>query len=118
VCIGYRISASFYRRGARALFNVTPAYVFLVVQQEPPHLCSLVGMDPANLAFGDEQVEQGLREWRRCVAADHWPAYPTRVCYPEVPAWEVARWQERMGITDEQGIPYDISKLFPRKEAA
>lgn len=115
--MGYRISASMYRRGAMKLFGTLPDYIFLVVEQEPPHLCSMVGMDPPNLAFGDEQVEEGLRQWRKCIAANHWPAYPTRVCYPEVPAWEVARWQERMGIVDQQGIPYDVSKLFERSEA-
>lgn len=115
--MGYRISASFYRRGAKALFGTLPDYVFLVVEQEPPHLCSLVGMDPANIAFGDEQVEQGISEWRRCVAANHFPAYPARVCYPEVAAWEVARWADRYGNADLQGIPYDVAKLFQKRES-
>lgn len=116
--MGYRVSAAFYRRGCETLFGVSPAYVFLVIEQDPPHLCSLVGVDPANLSFGAEQVEHGLRAWRRCLASNAWPAYPTRVCYPELNEWELARWQERQGITDAQGIPYDVSKLFRKTEAA
>jgi len=114
--MGYRITASTYRRGAKALFGTLPDYIFLVVEQEPPHLCSMIGMDPENIAFGDEQVEQGISQWRRCVAENRWPAYPLKVCYPEVQAWEVSRWQERQGI-GERGIPYDVSKLFERTDA-
>lgn len=116
--MGYRISASFYRRGCEALFGTSPDYVFFVIEQEPPHLCSLVGVDPANFAFGAEQVEHGLRTWRKCLATNTWPAYPSRICYPELNAWELARWQERQGLTDAQGIPYDVSRLFEKKEVA
>lgn len=114
--MGYRISASFYRRGAHALFHIDTQYVFLVVEQEPPHLCSLVGVDPTGYAMADEQVAYALKEWRRCVSANHWPAYANRVCYPEVSPWEQARWLEKQGIGAD-GIPYDISKLFEKRVA-
>lgn len=114
--MGYRISAAFYRRGAEWLFGTLPDYVFLVVEQDPPHLCSLVGVDPQGFEFGGEQVSFGLREWAHCVASGRWPAYPTRVCYPVLNAWELARWQERQGLGPD-GIPYDISKLFERNAA-
>lgn len=115
--MGYRISAAMYRRGCGVLFDTSPDYVFLVVEQEPPHLCSLVGVDPPGFALGGEQVEAGLREWARCVASGKFPAYPTRVCYPELMPWEQARWQEKQGIGPD-GIPYDISKLFEKRETA
>lgn len=111
--MGFRISASFYRRGCRELFNTSPDYVFLVIEQNAPYLCSLVGVDPQQLALGDEQVEAGLREWRKCVADDIWPAYANRVCYPEVRAHEVAWWQERQA---QHGHPYDIEHLFERTD--
>jgi PDDEXK-like domain of unknown function (DUF3799) len=93
--MGYRISAAFYRRGCEAMFATSPDYVFLVVEQEPPHLCSLVGVDPAGFELGAGQVETGLRQWRQCVKSGRWPAYPTRVCYPELMPWEQARWEAR-----------------------
>jgi hypothetical protein len=112
--MGYRITASFYRRGGQRLFLISPDYVFLVVEQDPPHLCSLVGVDPQNLVLGDDQVEAALATTRQCLATGDWWAYPRRVCYPDVQAYEIARWQERQAV---QGIPYDYAKLFP-KEAA
>ncbi len=114
--MGYRVSAAMYRRGARAVFGTEPDYIFLVVEQEPPHLCSLVGVDPAGFALGVEQVEYGLREWRRCVAANTWPAYAPRVYYPELMPYEVARWQEQQ-ISAWGGGPLDYAKLTQREAA-
>ena len=115
--MGYYISAAWYRRGIAALTGVTPDYVFLCQETEAPYLCSLVGVDPAGLALGEEKCMAGLKQWERCVRDGHWPAYPNRVTYPELAPWESTRWAERQGV-DEHGIPYDISKLFERKETA
>jgi hypothetical protein len=108
--MGYYTGAAFYRRGVQALFGVCPDYVFLVVETEPPYLCSLVGVDPVAIDLGTEKIDRGLKEWRKCVARNRWDGYPTQITYPELPAWEVAAWAERLG--GEPGIPYDIAKLF------
>lgn len=109
--MGYYMSAAFYRRGSMALWETQPDYVFLVVETAAPYLCSLVGVDPAGLELGAEKVEVGLREWARCIKSDSWPGYPAKVAYPEIPAWEQARWLERQGL-DAQGIPYDPKILY------
>jgi hypothetical protein len=93
--MGYATSAAFYRRGVRAAFGVECDYVFLVVEQEPPYLCSLVGLDPAWKAYGDAVVRQGLAAWRKCLARDEWPSYPSRAAYPEMPGWMAAQIEER-----------------------
>ena len=95
VRMGYYVSAAFYRRGIESLFNVSPDYVFLVVETEPPYLCSLVGMDPRAFDIGGQKVSLGLAEWERCVKANDWPSYPRVVCYPELPAWIEAEMLER-----------------------
>lgn len=111
VNMGYYLSAAWYRRGVRALTGKDPSYVFLCGELDPPFLHSLIGVDPAGLELGDEKIGSGLREWQRCAAANHWPAYPNRVAYPEIPAWERARWDEKNGV-DEHGIPYDLARLW------
>jgi hypothetical protein len=100
VGMGYYLSAAFYARGVRALYGVETEYVFLVVECEPPYLCSLVGVDPAMRALADAKVETGLAQWRRCVERGHWPAYAPRVYYPELPAYEAAKWEEREAAGD------------------
>lgn len=114
--MGYWITAAMYRRGCQRTFGTSPDYIFLVVGQNDPHLCSLVGVDPAGFEHGASQVERGLRTWRECVERGWWPGYPQRVCYPEVKPWEFAEEQERAGIAPD-GVPYDIEKLYERRAA-
>ena len=108
--LGYYVSASWYRRGVRALTGVDPTYVFLAQETDAPYLCSLVGVDPAGLALGDEKCGAGLRRWQECIRTNTWPAYPARVCYPELPVWERNRWDEQALSASERG---DWRVLFP-----
>lgn len=89
-----RITPALYRRGCQAVFGPVPEYKFLVIEQSPPYLCSLVGVDPAGLELGDAKVETGLRTWARCVQENRWPGYPNRTAYPETPGWAIAQWEE------------------------
>jgi hypothetical protein len=98
VRMGYYMSAAFYRIGIEATFGVSPAYVFLVQEQDPPYLCSLVGVDPHAFELGESKVAHGLDIWQRCMATGKWPGYTARVVYPEIPAWEQAAWEERQEI--------------------
>lgn len=115
--LGYWISASWYRRGCQRVFGQAPEYRFLVIQQDSPHLCSLVGVDPAGFDHGGMQVEYGLRVWRDCMARSYWPGYPARTVFPEVMPWDLARAQEQYGV-DESGIPYDPAVLYGEREPA
>lgn len=105
------MGAAWYRRGVRAVTGVEPDYVFLVGERALPYLHSLPGVLPADLALGDEKVGHGLREWQKCDRAGHWPGYPNRVTYAEVPVWHRLQWDERNGV-DSHGIPYDPAKLW------
>lgn len=108
------VSAAFYRQGASAAFGTDIGYFFLVCEQNPPYLCSIVGTDPHAFALGDDKVSAGLGIWNSCAKNNYFPAYPNRVCYPEIKPWVDARWEERqsgiMGLDH-----YDV--LFGRKSA-
>lgn len=107
---GAFVGAAFYRRGVRVVTGVTPSYLYLVTESEPPYLSSLIGLDPRAVELGDQRIVTALREWRWCQQAARWPAYPTRACYPEVPPWIEARYLEQ----EVSGFPYDPAKLFER----
>ena len=112
--LGYGFGAAWYRRGVRALTGVTPDFVFLAQETSAPFLCSMPGLDPARVAYDDERVEVGLNLWRQCLRTGQWDGYANRVVYPELPQWELAKWQERQAET--HAIPYDVSKLFERSK--
>lgn len=115
VNMGYYIGAAWYRRGVKAVCGVETSYVWLCQESDPPYFCSLIGLDPHGFELGGQKVSAGLKMWQQGVRTGVWPAYPNRVCYPEIPAWEDARWMEKQQDCDEHGIPYDISKLFSRE---
>lgn len=116
VNMAHYVGAAWYRRGVHAVCGVEPAYVYLAQEVDPPHLCSLIGVDPAAFALGDEKIATALKLWAACVERDSWPAYPNRVCYPALPPWEATRWEERQ-IDQFAGYPYDPAVLF-KKDAA
>jgi hypothetical protein len=96
VGMDYYISAAWYRRGIKAATGVKRCdYLFLAQEDEPPYLCSLIGVNPELIEIGDKMVENALALWQHCVAVGRWPAYPTRACYPDTPAYLIARWMEQ-----------------------
>lgn len=107
---GY-MRAAFYRRGVQMTQQAAPCYLFVVTEQEAPHLSSCVGVDPRGMEIGEQRVEHALSTLAVCVERNEFPSYPARVVYPEVPPWVESRWLAKQV---EAGIPYDISKLFQR----
>jgi hypothetical protein len=106
--MGYYVAAAFYRRGLGRATGNQAEYVYLAQEQDPPHLCSLIGTDPAAKALGDAKVARGIARWKACMASGQWDGYPLRVAYPEAPMWEAAREEEN------HAIPYDISKMHQK----
>ena len=111
VGMGYYTSAAFYHRGIVASCGESPAYVFLVQSQDPPYLCSLVGVDPHAMDLGAQKIAYGLALWQACAKSGKWPGYPGRVCYPEIPQWEDSRWEEREEQARTLGRPFTEEDL-------
>lgn len=93
--LDYYVGAAWYQRGTGALFGIESTYLFLCQEVDPPYLCSLVGMVPQMIEIGHAKCRTGLARWKSCVQSDIWPGYPNRVAYPEMPFWEVQRWEEK-----------------------
>ena len=108
--MGYDVAALFYERvlAAAAPGERPPLSVFLVIEQEPPHGCSLVGLDPAMQDIASRKVERALRLWANCVTAQRWPAYPSQIAYAEPRQWQILEEQMRQQFPEETlkgGIP-------------
>jgi hypothetical protein len=109
--MGYGFSAAWYCRGIKAATGAECDYVFLAQEVEAPYLCSLPGCDPARMALEKAKVATALRMWQECVRTGQWDGYPNRVCYPELPAWESAKFAEKF---EAHGIPFDYAALTGR----
>jgi len=96
--LGYDLALAFYERGLLAQDGVgmqTIRSVFLVIEQEPPHGCSLVGLDPASHDLASRKADRAIRLWAECQRSGKFPCYPSRICYAEPLPWDAARFEEK-----------------------
>jgi hypothetical protein len=76
------------------------AFRFLVQESEPPHVCSVVAPSAGAMLIAHKRVAAAIHIWKRCLATDKWPAYPTRPVDVSMPAWMESVWLARE-VTDE-----------------
>lgn len=95
---GYDVAAAFYQRGMFAqpdMADSTLTSVFLVIEQQPPFGCSLIGLDPAMMDIAERKVARAIALWRQCAQTKRWPCYPPRICYASPKPWQLAEAEER-----------------------
>ena len=94
--MGYDLQSAFYTCGVTAATGTIPKFVFLVQEIEAPYACSLVSLSNAYFELALEKYKAAARLWRECLDSGKWPAYPTRICYAEPPAWAIKEFEEEL----------------------
>lgn len=112
--MGYATAGGWYRRGMRKVYGTDATCLWIICEQDPPHLCSIVGLDPQFQAWADRRAARGLRQWRTCVESGVWPGYPSRIAYAELPPWEAAKMEEEEIASPWGGGELDYEKLAGR----
>lgn len=106
--LGGDVQAAFYTRGIKTCApDADPKFVFLVQEIDAPYACSFVGVPPAWLDLGMRKVDDALALWSMCMESNNWPAYPSRICWADLPAWAEARYMERIPA----GVGMEIDPL-------
>lgn len=94
--LGFDMQAAFYRRGIRALgLCDDPQFRFIVQETKKPHALSVIGLMPGALDLADHKVCRAIAIWDDCLRTGHWPGYPSRTCYVDVPPWAEAQFMAR-----------------------
>lgn len=97
---GGDLQAAFYLRGLMHLGQDTfgpghdPTFRWIVAENTYPYATSVISLSPEGLTHANAQVEEAIQTWRKCLQTDNWPAYPTRTCYVDPPAWALAHYME------------------------
>ena len=93
VQMGYDVAAAFYARGLDYVNDERKAlqaeHVFLVIEQNPPHGCSLVGLKPQLWDIARGKVDRAIRTWQKCRASNQYPGYPVGITYAEPRNWQL-----------------------------
>ena len=74
--------------------------VWVVIECEPPHAVSLVGLTPEFLEHAERKLRWAMVKWGTCLKADSWPGYDSRIAWLDLPAWAQAQFTERL-FTEE-----------------
>lgn len=93
---GHDMAAVFYERGIAAVLQGKHRQtVFLLIEQAPPHGCSLVGLSPAQHDLASRKLDRAIALWASSMATGKWPSYSGRIAYAEPAAWQMAQQDER-----------------------
>lgn len=97
---GYFTQDAWYRDALTACLNINdPAFLFLVVENRPPHLVNVIELDPYDVQLGRAHNQRALDLYRQCVTTNTWPGYGDDITRAELPRW--ARIAEETQIDDD-----------------
>jgi len=89
---GLDIQEAFYRRGIEVLMKVNPEFRFVFQEKAAPYAVCVVGLDNVWQTIGEKKRLFALETWRKCLATNDWPGYPTAICCPTMTTWMEDRW--------------------------
>jgi len=92
---GYDFAIEFYKRGLIANDRGNVQHRLLVVEQNPPYGCCLIGLDRSKIEMCGRMVDQAIRLWRECQKTGFYPGYSTETHFAEAKPWELAEVEER-----------------------
>lgn len=78
-------------------------FIFGVQESVPPYATSFIGLPPEFIDFANAQYMEAENIWRDCMESGRWPAYPSRVCWADVPTWARMAWENRTPIQGDAG---------------
>lgn len=94
--IGADLQVAMHSAAVEAVFGQRPAWVYVVQETYPPYALSVIEPDASWHAIGMEKLARALEIWKRCLATDVWPAYPSEVARVAIPGWAEAKWFEHL----------------------
>lgn len=98
---GYFTQDPWYRDCLTACWGIDdPAFLFIVIEKEPPYLVNVVELDPYDVELGRKRNQRAIDLYRQCRDADEWPGYGDDVNLAALPGW--ARWAEESNGPDDQ----------------
>lgn len=103
----YDIQAAFYLRAVAAWLGdmshpIKTRFRWIAVETEYPYLVTVHQPDKLALENADARVDEALRVWADCHAADSWPGYPVGVNEVGPVPWEHDKWSD----VDLEDVPF------------
>jgi hypothetical protein len=88
--LDYDLQAAHYSAALKAYYGVDFAFLFAVVEAQPPFATNVFGLAPEVLENGEAKRRYALDTLKKCQDINKWPAYPgTSVEGIEMPYYQV-----------------------------
>jgi len=104
--LGMHLQAAHYMRGLSEVGHPRQRWLFVVVEQHPPHGVAVYELLRSSIEAGSALCDKAYRAWSTCTEADDWPGYPEQVVGVGLSEW--ARSSATMAAADE----YDVEPAF------
>ncbi len=75
------------------------AFVFVVVEVDPPHLVNVMELDAAAKRIGAERNRRAIDLFARCKATGEWPGYREEVALVALPKWAEYEHEDLMEMS-------------------
>ena len=83
----YYMQDPFYSDGLLAIDRPVTAFVFVVVEKEPPYGVATYLLKPEEIQAGRAMYRKALDIYNECKKAGHWPTYPPGIRDLGIPPW-------------------------------
>jgi hypothetical protein len=87
VDFGYDLQAAWYSHGFEVITGQSPAFLFIVVEKDAPHLVAVHALDEFFLERGERLRRNAINTYAACRAADEWPAHGDDLHILTPPRW-------------------------------
>lgn len=78
------------------------AFVFLAIEEEPPHGCKLYVIEDEALKIGLAEARQGYSTYIDCLRSDHWPAYDSAPTTITLTGWALKQARDEHGESNDE----------------
>lgn len=86
--------AAWYGDGVCAARRVRPPFVFIAVEDQPPHGVRCFTLDQDGLGRAREENLSALERLHICKERDHWPGYDAEIMEVSLPRWAASKGED------------------------
>jgi len=94
----YHKQAALYSDQYQWITGKRPEFVFIAVEEEPPHAVAVYRLDDESIEIGRHEYRQQLRLLAECRRTDSWPAYSTECETISLPNWKLSEYENSLEV--------------------
>jgi hypothetical protein len=102
---GYDLQAAFHLQVAQILELDIHHFVFIAVEDEPPHAVGVYELSQKALQTAHLRMRSLLDRYAECVEQSKWPAYSSNIEILDLPGWYVNMANNELLLEDQPPVP-------------